>query len=160
MTSNFFATPCSVNATHMIDRPHASPTMSVLPISGLNFRSRGGCGFWIEFQGRQVEAEGRDVHGGLTDVHSVYLLMQYGADQFSIWRSTTRTDTDEPAQGFDQENTGPTRQVENGFRAGQSLRNLIENQGNERQPSIEYVLSVAIVVGRQVFPGRIARRSN
>ena len=60
-----------------------------------------------------------------------------GPDQAAVRLDTARTETNEPSQRFDQEDGGAARRIEYRFLSGQSIRDLVEDQGDERQPRAE-----------------------
>ena len=114
----------------------------------LEFQLTGWFRVRIEFQSRQVKAEGGNAHRSFADVHSVDLFVQRGPDQSAVRLDVSRTETNEPSQRFDQKDAGAARQIEYGFLAGQSIRDFVEDQGDERQSRVENIHFMMIAAGR------------
>ena len=95
----------------------------------------------IELQGGQIEAEGGDANGRFADVDAVDLPVQRGADRLAARRAPVRAQSGQPPKCFDQEDSRSARQIQDGFLAGQAVRNLVQHQRHQRKSRVEDVRS-------------------
>ena len=109
----------------------------------------------IELQGGQIEAEGGDANRRFADVDAVDLPVQRGADRLAARLVSVGAQVDQPAQCFDQEDSRPARQIQDGFLAGQAVRDLVQHQRHQRQPRVEDVRSGSRPGRRSVGVGEL-----